>query len=540
MTAEAIEHQTFASLGLDSRLVKALGKQGIEKPTLIQSSAIPFGMQGKDVLAKAKTGSGKTLAYLLPVLHRVLTEPARSASGMRALLLVPSRDLAKQVVDTLAELMIYCPKDLHVVNLASEDSLQLQRAALAGKPSLVVATPSKAVPHLALAKDLEMLVIDEADLILGFGYGAEMAQVCAAIPQVVHAFLMSASITAEVEELKQLVLRNAVSLKLEDPVDEQENLKQFTIETTAEDKFLLVYVVLKLKLLKGRILVFLNDVDRSYRLKLFLEQFGLRCCVVNADLPLASRHSIVEEFNRGVYDLLLASDQAVRAPASKKDRAGSRRDADCGMGRGIDFKRIDVVLNFDFPARVDSYQHRVGRTARAGQQGTAVSFVTPEDAKVLPLVQADVAERTGAPLAPYAFDMAQIEGFRYRTQDALRAVTNAAIKDARLRDLKRELVNSEKLKSFFEGRPKDLELLQHDKNLWGAPGKLKPHLRHVPDYLVKRRKQQDDAPDAQDGPAVTPLPQTAPAPSVRQRKVVAGRTRPRKDPLKTISRPRHR
>lgn len=539
--------ENFSELGLDSRLVKALAKSGIQKPTLIQSSGIPFGLQGKDVLAKAKTGSGKTLAYLLPVLHRLLTEESNKTKGsVRALILVPSRDLAKQVMDTLAQVMIYCPKELRPLNLAAEASLQLQKSQLASC-SIVVGTPSRVLPHLGAMENVEMLVIDEADLILGFGYGGDMEQICAALPQTVHSFLMSASITAEVEDLKELVLRNAVTLKLEDPVDEQQNLKQFTIETNPEDKYLLIYVVLKLKLLKGKILIFVNDVDKCYRLKLFLEQFGIRSCAVNAELPLASRHHIVEEFNRGVYDLLIASDQSVVAinqPKQEQKKKGKKRAAEdeSGMARGIDFKRIDVVLNFDFPSRFDSYIHRVGRTARAGAQGTAISFVTSEDAEILGLVSKDVQDRTGQPLSPYSFDMTQIEGFRYRCQDALRAVTGATVKEARLKDLKKELINSAKLKTFFEERPKDLELLKHDKELWSA-AKMKPHLKHVPEYLVKKRKlnanDDDDGEATEDGnESLKPLPQTTPAPSNRQLKGNRKKPTRTKDPLKSIKKRR--
>lgn len=545
--SEPVEIQSFADLGLDNRLVKALSKQGIETPTMIQSSAIPFALQGKDVLAKAKTGSGKTLAYLLPALHRVLTETGMEC-GVAVVVLVPSRDLAKQVGETLKELMLYCPKEVRAVNLASEDSHQLQKAALTapGSKIIVIGTPSRLIPHAALLKKTSMLVIDEADLILGFGYGTDMEQLVSALPQTVHSLLMSASLTPEVDQLKQLLLHNAVTLKLEDPIDEQENLKQFTIELASqEEKFLLIYVILKLGLLKGKIMVFVNEVDRGYRLKLFLEQFGIKSCVVNAELPLASRHHIVEEFNKGVYDLLIASDQAVQVShhtsAGKEKKKAKKNMEGESMARGIDFKRVDVVLNFDFPSRVDSYIHRVGRTARAGQQGTAISFVCPsEDGPVLSLVRADVLDRTGKDLAPYAFDMKQIEGFRYRCQDAVRSVTGASVKEARLKDLKRELVASERLKTFFAERPKDLELLKHDKGLLAA-NKAKPHLKHVPAYLVKSRPAAltEDAGGETD---TTPkaIPQTEPCASNRQIKSRTQRkpsSKPKtRDPLKQMKR----
>ena len=136
-----------------------------------------------------------------------------------------------------------------------------------------------------------------------------------------------------------------------------------------DDKFLFVYVVLKLRLLTGKILIFVNDVDKSFRLKLFLEQFHIRVCVLNAELPLSSRQHMVEEFNRGVYDTLIASDVKAMAGSS----------SDFSVARGVDFKRVDVVLNFDLPDTPSAYVHRVGRTARGGAKGTALSLICTQD-----------------------------------------------------------------------------------------------------------------------------------------------------------------
>jgi ATP-dependent RNA helicase DDX56/DBP9 len=387
------------------------------------------------------------------------------------------------------------------------------------------------------------LVVDEADLILGFGYGPDMENIYGHLPQAFQSYLMSATITPEVEELKQLILRNSVTLKLEDEKDGQENLKQFTIETKPDDKFLLIYVILKLKLLKGKMLIFVGDADRSYRLKLFLDQFGIRSSVLNSELPLASRYHIVDEFNKGVYDLLIASDSAIVAlhgsdstQWSKKRKTSSKTSSGTNFGaaRGIDFKRVDVVLNFDMPADVESYVHRIGRTARNGQFGTAISFVTENDGIILDNIKKDVLNRTGNELLPYAFDVNQIEVFRYRTQDAMRAVTGAMVKDAKIKDLKKEIMASEKLKSFFESRPKDLELLKHDKNLLPS-SKMRPHLKHVPEYLVaksKRKVVNDDVDTTDEAKPISTLPQNKVNPS--RRKMKSTYSRSSKDPLKSF------
>ena len=302
-------------------------------------------------------------------------------------------------------------------------------------------------------------------------------------------------------------------------------------------------MIFKLKLIKGKCIVFVGEIDRCYRLKLFLEQFGIRSCVLNSELPVNSRLHIVEEFNKGVYDIIVATDEneiagdeddeevsekrkksdsaradtempdagadagpegAAEAEAEptaskKKKRRKPRLDKEYGVSRGIDFQNVACVLNFDLPTTAKSYTHRIGRTARAGRTGMALSFVVPAaqhgkhkptaiattagDEKLLARITAQQA-RKGAEVKPYVFDMEQVQSFRYRMDDALRAVTRTAIREARTRELRQELLTSEKLKRHFEENPEDLKHLRHDGELRAA--RIQPHLRHVPEYLLPK------------------------------------------------------
>ena len=172
--------------------------------------------------------------------------------------------------------------------------------------------------------------------------------------------------------------------------------------------------------------------------------------------------------------------QSISSKAKKE-----QKDKEYGVSRGIDFKNVENVLNFDFPANPESYIHRVGRTARGNSTGTALSLVTAEDEEILHKVNAKLsASETEVEdvLKPYLFKMNEIEGFKYRVNDALRAVTKASIREARLKEIKTEIINSNKLKSFFEENPNDLKVLRHDKTL--LPTKCQPHLKNVPEYLV--------------------------------------------------------
>ena len=332
---------------------------------------------------------------------------------------------------------------------------------------------------------------------------------------------------------------------------------------------MLTYVIFKLKLLKGKCIIFVSDIDRCYRLKLFLEQFGIRSCVLNSELPVNSRIHVVQEFNKNVYEIIIATDEhevvgkreksvkskrnpdddtqngpteevdssavshSFKKPGSTgevqeeadglhgqgiegeeeaatvaaaeptlKRKKGGKKAKEYGISRGIDFKNVACVLNFDLPSSSKSYTHRIGRTARAGNSGTALSFVIPMElyrkhkSTTVPSAAHDEAvlaqiakhQRNKHPqgkevIQPYQFDMNQVEPFRYRMTDALRAVTRIAVHEARTGELRRELLNSEKLKRYFEENPADLRHLQrHDAETHTV--RVQPHLKHIPGYLL--------------------------------------------------------
>ncbi|KAH7101532.1 ATP-dependent RNA helicase dbp9 [Auriculariales sp. MPI-PUGE-AT-0066] len=556
-SSKSDEPTSFVSLSsvLDARLLRALADLGFARPTLVQAKAIPLALEGRDILARARTGSGKTAAYCIPVVQKILSAKSlgkQAERTTRALMLVPTRELSEQVSALLKQLLVYCDRDVTFANAASGSNLHI-KAELADQPDIVIVTPAKALALLQaktlIASSVESLVIDEADLILSYGHDDDMKAILAGgfLPSVFQSYLMSATMTKDVETLKGLVLRSPAILRLEEDEDAAANLSQYSVRCTEVDKFLLTYVMLKLKLVKGKCLIFVNDVDRSYRLKLFLEQFSIKSCVLNSELPLNSRFHIVQEFNRGVYDYIIATDESggkgeadseveegekeeqaesaeeqsdeemmptqrsatkSTTPAPKKKSlkrkraspppppapaAGKKRpkkgDAGYGVSRGVDFVDVACVLNFDLPTSARAYIHRVGRTARAGRSGMALSFIIPtdefgknrvvggvestkHDEKVWARVEADQAAR-GSKVVAYVFDMAQVNSFRYRMEDALRAVTRAAVKEARVKELKSEILASEKLKAHFEDNPLDLEFLRHDKRC------IRPACRHT-------------------------------------------------------------
>ena len=241
--------------------------------------------------------------------------------------------------------------------------------------------------------------------------------------------------------------------------------------------------------------------------------------MLNSELPVNSRIHVVQEFNKGVYDIIIAADDkealgtksSPRKPDqdvllssdddhdnySEKRRKISSKEKDYGISRGIDFQNVACVLNFDLPSTSKAYTHRIGRTGRAGKTGTALSFVIPreqfgkhkptsfgpskhDEAVVVKIIKRQA--KLGNEVKPYHFEMKQVDAFRYRMSDALRAVTRLAVQEARAREIRQEIVKSDKLKRHFEENPEELRHLRHDGELRSA--RIQPHLKHVPDYLM--------------------------------------------------------
>lgn len=519
-TTTTSPNTSWSSLFLDPRITKILERDGLDSPTAVQEKSIPLALSGKDIVAKAPTGSGKTLSYVLPILQNILDSLnddgandvgdilSKNHTHTHSLILVPTKELAKQVHSVIKELTHYLPKSICCVNLASEDKLPVQRALLgasstgsSGNPSIIISTPTRILPHLiggtinfgrsSPQNALKHFVVDEADLIFSFGYKTDLDTLIRDhLPRTVQTFLFSATLMPEMEELKKLIMRSPEIIKIESEKKDNDDsntssssllpstLQQYVMKVDAdEDKFLLMYVILKLKLLKGKILIFAGETERCFKLRLFLEQFGVRVCLLNGELPSLSRHHIVDEFNRSIYDIIIASDESILL--NKKNESG--------VSRGVDFKLVDVVINFDLPTTAANYIHRVGRTARGKAVGTAISFVScssEEEIRMLQSINRTLfPENLTSEIMVHSFDIHQLDGFRYRCGDAFRAVTRSVIKKARLHEIKNELLKEEKLKQYWASRPQDLQSLRHDQDI--SVIAKQAQLRNVPSYLLK-------------------------------------------------------
>ncbi|XP_017029991.1 probable ATP-dependent RNA helicase DDX56 [Drosophila kikkawai] len=496
----------FHELELDQRILKAVSQMGWQQPTLIQSTAIPLLLEGKDVVVRARTGSGKTATYALPLIQKILNSKLNASEQcVSAVILCPTKELCRQSRNIIEQLVESCGKVIRVADIAgSSNDAVTQRHALAERPDIVVSTPAKLMAHAEAGgvvdlKHVETLVVDEADLVFAFGYENDFKRLIKHFPPIYQAVLVSATLSDDVARMKGLCLHNPVTLKLEEPeLVSQDQLTHQRILAEENDKAAILYALLKLRLVRGKSIIFVNNTDRCYKVRLFLEQVGIRSCVLNSELPANIRIHTISQFNKGTYDIIIAADEhhleqpgnsSSSSSASSKRKSSRSGDFESSASRGIDFHCVNNVINFDFPRDVTSYIHRAGRTARGNNKGSVLSFVSIKEAPVNDAVEKKlrscfVTKKDENIIKNYQFKLEEVEAFRYRAQDCWRAATRVAIHDTRINEIKTEILNCEKLKGFFEENKRDLEALRHDKPMHRIRGLR--HLSDMPEYIVPK------------------------------------------------------
>ena len=349
----------FADLGLLPALVRAADALGVTHPTPVQADGIPVVLAGRDLQATAATGSGKTAAYVLPLLQAVADRPRPAPRRAQVLVLVPTRELAVQVGDTVRVVAGGLPGPVKVSVLHGGVSINPQMMALRGGTDVVVATPGRLLDVVGQnALDLagvQHLVLDEADRLLDAGFADELARVRALLPPRPQTLLFSATFPGAVQALAGTLLHDPAQLALADEPSERPAIAQRAIEVdTARRTPLLRHLLAQEDW--SRVLVFVATRYACDHVADKLRQAGVAAAPFHGDASQGARTRTLADFKAGRLRVLVATDLGAR---------------------GIDIARLPVVVNHDLPRAAEDHVHRIGRTARAGEAGLAVSFVTP-------------------------------------------------------------------------------------------------------------------------------------------------------------------
>ncbi len=364
---------SFEALELDQHLLNALAKMGHTRPTSIQMLAIPVAMDEQDIMASAPTGTGKTLAFLLPAVQRLIDFPRRKGGSARILVLTPTRELAVQISEVAQQLTQNT--DLVVGNIIGGISYEEQEEVIMENVDLVIATPGRLMEYIDAeafdCREVETLVLDEADRMLDMGFIDTMDRIAGETRWRKHTSLFSATLEGKgLGEFSRDILNNPAKLKAEVSRRESGKIMQWAhLADNASHKVKLLAAILQQQPLheqSQKMIVFVKTRDRLTTLVAQLAELDIACNYLRGEMDQEKRNESLRQFKEGKVNILIATDVAAR---------------------GIDVPDITHVINYDMPRSADIYVHRIGRTARGGKKGTAISLIEAHDIDILTKIE---------------------------------------------------------------------------------------------------------------------------------------------------------
>ncbi len=462
----------FAQLQLAAPLARAVAEMGYESMTPIQAQAIPVVLQGRDVMGAAQTGTGKTAAFALPLMQRMLkhenasTSPARHP--VRALVLLPTRELADQVADNIRMYGKYT--HLRSTVVFGGIDMKPQTLELKKGVEVLVATPGRLLDHIeaknCVLNQVEYVVLDEADRMLDIGFLPDLQRILSFLPKQRTTLLFSATFSPEIKRLANSYLQDPVTIEVARSNATASTVEQHFYSVEGDDKRHALHQILKDRGIK-QAFVFVNSKLGCARLARSLEREGLKTTALHGDKSQDERLKALESFKSGEVDLLVATDVAAR---------------------GLDIKDVPAVFNFDIPFHAEDYVHRIGRTGRAGQSGLAVTFVSKSDMRLV--VEIEKLLKTKIVLEPVEFDE-DLPDIRKqgRINDGRRLYQPDHVSVARAD--KREFARAEPRHSrpadpFFE-KPYEPSLPPETAPDWEATA-VKPGVRSISSNIKTKRK----------------------------------------------------
>lgn len=377
MSVESQIHSSFDALGIHPSLLAHLKGMGFTTPTPIQAQAIPVALTGVDVLGIAQTGTGKTLAFALPMIERLATTKGRG------LVLLPTRELAVQVEETMRK--IASKFGARTALLIGGVAMGPQMKMLRTNPHIIIATPGRLLDHLSqntVALDrVEVLVFDEADRMLDMGFAPQIERVLQTVPKTRQTMLFSATMPPAIARIATNYMRQPVRIEVAAAGLTVDKIAQEIIVTDKQAKQAMLEQVLREH--TGTVIVFTRTKHGASRVTRNLIAVGVSSAEMHSDRSQSQRQRALDGFKRGTHRVLVATDIAAR---------------------GIDVSNIALVVNFDLPDNPEDYVHRIGRTGRAGKEGLAITFVEPNQARDVQLIERlikkTLPERAGTPPLP--------------------------------------------------------------------------------------------------------------------------------------------
>ncbi len=353
----------FTDLGLKAELLRAVSEQGYDTPTPIQQKAIPAVLAGHDLMATAQTGTGKTAGFTLPILHRLVSTPgnrlARVSKTPRVLVLVPTRELAIQVEDSVSTYGKHVP--VNSLAVFGGVGINPQIAGLRRGVNILVATPGRLLDHVQQRtvdlSAIEILVLDEADRMLDMGFIRDIRRIIALLPKQRQNLMFSATFSPDIRELAGGLLHNPVSIDVAPRNTPAELVTQRVIETNREQKKDLLCHLFETRGL-NQVLVFARTKHGADALAKTLDKAGIKSAALHGNKSQGARTRALSDFKEGKLVALVATDIAAR---------------------GLDIDALPYVINFELPNIAEDYVHRIGRTGRAGIEGEAISLVCHDE-----------------------------------------------------------------------------------------------------------------------------------------------------------------
>lgn len=372
----------FSELDLHENLIDALRDKGYERPTAIQAEAIPPAMEGRDVLGSAPTGTGKTAAYLLPVLQHLLDFPRKKSGPPRVLIVTPTRELAMQVAEQAKQLAAHTHLD--IATITGGVAYMNHAVVFSDNQDIVVATTGRLLQYIKEenfdCRAVETLILDEADRMLDMGFAQDVEQIAAETRWRKQTLLFSATLEGNaVKDFAERLLNDPVEIDATPSRRERKKIVQwyYRADDITHKTALLVHLLKQPDVTKT--VVFVRKRERVHELVGWLREAGINTCYLEGEMVQAKRNEAIKRMNDGRVNVLIATDIAAR---------------------GLDIDEVSHVINYDLPTTADVYLHRIGRTARAGRKGTALSLIEAHDHMLL----GKISRYLNEPLKPRVVD----------------------------------------------------------------------------------------------------------------------------------------